>query len=234
MSVKIEPIEMSSFEYGIETITTESSTTTEDTTSSEATSTTSTEESTSTENSTSTEESTTTNEETAVSSTVLAELTTLASTVEPEFTTFQPTVQTTTLTAAQTTVATTTTNSLVYELIPICNSASATYYLSIGSQIPYNTLGGSGRVLKDCSITNAEIKGSVACKSAFDAYGYNYNCERTVLYIVVPDCTAMTGYYYLDDCCAANNVVDFYFGEAQNCPFQFTGRLFNIEVYLRA
>lgn len=176
MSVKIEPIEMSSFEYSVETITTESSTTTEDTTSSEATSTTSTEESTSTEKSTSTEELTTTSEETAVSSTVLVELTTLASTVEPEFTTFLPTVQTTILTAAQTTVATTTTtNSLVYELIPICNNASATYYLSIGSQVPYNTLGGSGRVLKDCSITNAEIKGSVACKSAFDAYGYNYN-----------------------------------------------------------
>lgn len=162
-------------------------------------------------------------------------------------TTTVTTAATTTTSAAATTILTTlpaqieetTTTSTTYadglkvKLISICSSASATYYLSNSSQIPYQTKGGSGRVLLDCGVKEDEIKGSVACRSAYELYGYNYeNSERTKLYIRVPDFPGMTGYYYLDDCCAAYNVVDFYFGNANNCPFKDIGRIFNIEVFL--
>ena len=120
----------------------------------------------------------------------------------------------------------------IVNLKTICSNASATYYLSIGSQIPYQTKGGSGRILLDCGVKDDNIKGSVACRSAYELYGYNYNEERTKLYIRVPDFPEMTGYYYLDDCCGPYDVVDFYFGEEDNCPFKGIGRIFNIEVFL--
>lgn len=117
-------------------------------------------------------------------------------------------------------------------MIQIGSNFKGTYYLSTGSQVPGNTQGGSGRILEDCKVREEIIKGSVACKSAYDLYGYNYNGARTVLYIQVPDFPEMTGYYYLDDCCACYNIVDFYFEKSENCPFEKTGCINELTVYL--
>ena len=95
--------------------------------------------------------------------------------------------------------------------------------------------GGSGRTLIDCSIgeNNGDkvIKGSIACRYLYDLYCYNKN-GRTTVYIEIPEFQQATGYYYLDDCNASYDTVDFFYYYASNCPFQYQGVISNISVYV--
>lgn len=95
--------------------------------------------------------------------------------------------------------------------------------------------GGSGRTLIDCSIgeNNGDkvIKGSIACRYLYDLYCYNKN-GRTTVYIEIPEFPQATGYYYLDDCNASYDIVDFFYYYASNCPFQYQGVVSNVSVYI--
>lgn len=85
--------------------------------------------------------------------------------------------------------------------------------------------GGSGRYLYDCSYGNGNgIKGSIASSYIYSNYGYNYNGERTKVYIEVAGYPSMSGFYYCDDSDAGNwNVIDFFYIYGSNCPFQNQG-----------
>ena len=85
--------------------------------------------------------------------------------------------------------------------------------------------GGSGRYLYDCSYGNGDgIKGSIASSYIYSNYGYNYNGQRTKVYIEVAGYPSMSGYYYCDDSDAGNwNVIDFFYIYGSNCPFQNQG-----------
>lgn len=82
--------------------------------------------------------------------------------------------------------------------------------------------GGSGRTLIDCGIKSSEIKGSVASRFVYKNYGYKVN-GRTKIYIEVKEHPKMNGWYYVDDCNAVNNIIDFYFSSSNNCPFKQAG-----------
>lgn len=103
----------------------------------------------------------------------------------------------------------------------------ATYYTAwIGA------CGGSGRSLIDCSY-GSDIKGSIASSTLYGLYGY---CRdgRTTVYIECDSCPALTGFYYLDDSTASwvTYTIDFYYESGYNCPFQYTGRLYGLRVYV--
>ena len=83
--------------------------------------------------------------------------------------------------------------------------------------------GGSGRALIEGN-TSGEIKGSIASSYLYNNYGYNYNGNRTTVYLEIDGYPEMNGYYYLDDCDAGNpNVIDFYYVYSSNCPFRNQG-----------
>lgn len=94
-----------------------------------------------------------------------------------------------------------------------------------------NIRGGSGRWLIDCSVGDGVVKGSIACRYIYEHYGYKHN-ERTMVYLESPNLPCLTGYYYVDDCCASNNTIDFYYGYASNCPFEMQGVVKNIDCYI--
>lgn len=91
--------------------------------------------------------------------------------------------------------------------------------------------GGSGRWLIDCSVGDGVVKGSIACRYIYEHYGYKHN-ERTMVYLESPNLPCLTGYYYVDDCCASNDTIDFYYGYANNCPFSTQGVVKNIDCYI--
>lgn len=99
-----------------------------------------------------------------------------------------------------------------------------TYYLPTRAQQGKILKGGSGRYLIDCSKGDSSIKGSVASSYFYSRYGYNYNNERTLLYLEVEEYPEMNGYYYLDDSNAAGiDLIDFFFYEKDSCPFSKQG-----------
>ena len=60
----------------------------------------------------------------------------------------------------------------------------------------------------------------MASSYLYNNYGYNYNGERTMIYLEINGYPDMNGYYYLDDCDAGNsNVIDFFYIYGSNCPF---------------
>ena len=85
--------------------------------------------------------------------------------------------------------------------------------------------GGSGRYLYDCSYGNGNgIKGSVASSYLYSNYGYNYNGQRTTVYLEVNGYPELSGLYFVDDSDAGNwNVIDFFYIYASNCPFANQG-----------
>lgn len=91
--------------------------------------------------------------------------------------------------------------------------------------------GGSGRWLIDCSTGDGTVKGSIACRYIYEHYGYKKN-GRTMVYLESPNLPCLTGYYYVDDCCASNDTIDFYYGYASNCPFETQGVVRNIDCYI--
>jgi hypothetical protein len=82
--------------------------------------------------------------------------------------------------------------------------------------------GGSGRELEDCSPKEGETKGSIACRYIQEQYGYDVN-GRTRVYLELPLYPEMNGYYWVDDCCAFEHVVDFYFIDYNTVPWQNSG-----------
>lgn len=85
--------------------------------------------------------------------------------------------------------------------------------------------GGSGRYLYDCSYGNGNgIKGSIASSYLYNNYGYNYNGQRTTVYLEVNGYPELSGLYFVDDSDAGNwNVIDFFYIYASNCPFANQG-----------
>lgn len=90
----------------------------------------------------------------------------------------------------------------------------------------YPSNGGSGRALLDCSYDNGDMKGSIASSFLYSNYSYNYNGNRTKVYLEVydkdgaTDYSFMNGWYYVDDCDAWNPaVIDFYYTSSSNAPY---------------
>ena len=74
--------------------------------------------------------------------------------------------------------------------------------------------------------------GSVACKKVLDNYGYSYNGKRTTIYLEVPEMPELTGYYFVDDCCSSDCVIDLYYSTPSNCPFENIGVIHNAMCYI--
>ena len=89
----------------------------------------------------------------------------------------------------------------------------------------YECYGGSGRYLYDCSYGAGNgIKGSIASSYLYSNYGYNYNGQRTTVYLEVNGYPELSGFYYVDDSDAGNwNVIDFFYIYGSNCPFANQG-----------
>ena len=93
-----------------------------------------------------------------------------------------------------------------------------TYYVV---KTPCN--GGSGRILVDCGVNlNDSYKGSVASKYIFKNYGYKVN-GKTMVYLEIQEYSEMNGWYSVDDCNGNTKIIDFYFSNADNCPFKYAG-----------
>lgn len=105
-------------------------------------------------------------------------------------------------------------------------SFKGTYYS--GKSVPCK--GGSGRTLINCTTSSSGIKGSVASRYVYSKYGYKKG-GRTKVWIECSGMPSMTGWYYVDDCCGANNVIDFYYLRNSNCPFRKSG-VISVKVYI--
>lgn len=177
-------------------------------------------------------------------------------TVAETTTTETTTITTTTVTAATTTeppVIETTVYTTMTESCAVSDQSAScrmvyddvykvfmhgTYYC--GSS---GTIGGSGRNLIDCSVGDGIIKGSVASYFLYTELGYNLNGNRTVIYLEIPEFPEMNGLYYVDDCSTSENVtvgnttidanetIDFFYTNANNCPFQNIG-VVEVKCYL--
>lgn len=105
-------------------------------------------------------------------------------------------------------------------------SFKGTYYS--GKSVPCK--GGSGRTLINCTTSSSGVKGSVASKYVYSKYGYKKG-GRTKVWVECSGMPSMTGWYYVDDCCGANNVIDFYYSRNSNCPFRKSG-VISVKVYI--
>lgn len=100
-----------------------------------------------------------------------------------------------------------------------------------------STKGGSGRVLLGCDTVSdykgLKIKGSVACRLLVlgendngTGCGYNYNGDRTICYVEVPEYDELNGYYFLDDSNGVGDtdpysMIDFYYVSYNDVPSWF-------------
>lgn len=133
-------------------------------------------------------------------------------------TTTTTTVTTVTTTTTEATTTTTVTHDIKDRLVDY-GFFSGTYYRGEGvNPCP----GGSGRMLMDCTPSDNDIKGSIACRRIQEDYGYNIN-GRTRVYLEFTSYPQMNGWYYVDDACASYNVVDVYFINYATCPWQNDG-----------
>lgn len=107
-----------------------------------------------------------------------------------------------------------------------------TYFIPTPDQSADGLRGGSGRELIDCSQGNAGVMGSVACKRIVDKYGYSNNGKRTTIYLDVPEMPELTGYYFVDDCCTSDCVIDLYYSTPNHCPFENIGVIHNAMCYV--
>ena len=142
-------------------------------------------------------------------------VTTTTDTIETVETTYTTSCEQSTTATSSTTVTTTTVGPSESYL----GDFLGTYYRGDINPCP----GGSGRMLIDCAVGGMGVKGSVACRYVWSNYGYSYCGSRTVVRIEVPSHPEMNGMYYVDDCCAYDSVVDFYYPDYSACPFQFDG-----------
>lgn len=82
--------------------------------------------------------------------------------------------------------------------------------------------GGSDRTLLGYGDYGNGIRGSIASRSLWSTYGYNYN-GRTTVYLEFPGYESMNGLYYLDDCCRDYGVIDIFVWSDYACPFYNAG-----------
>lgn len=82
--------------------------------------------------------------------------------------------------------------------------------------------GGSGRTLRGYGDYNDGIRGSVACRTIQESYGYNRN-GRTTVYLEFPSYPCMNGNYWVDDCCGAYGTIDVFVWSDAACPFGYDG-----------
>ena len=88
--------------------------------------------------------------------------------------------------------------------------------------------GGSGRALMDCAYGgDGTVKGSIASRYLYDTYGYNYNGERTKVYLEVLGYPSMDGWYYLDD---ASADYGYYGGMVDSSGYSYSGWVSPYEV----
>ena len=112
------------------------------------------------------------------------------------------------------------------ENLKFLGNYKGTYY---AVKTPCN--GGSGRILVDCGINITDsYKGSVASRYIYENYGYNYQ-GKTMVYLEITEYPEMNGWYSVDDCNGSKNIVDFYFADAMNCPYQYDG-VVHVEMYI--
>lgn len=206
--------------------------TTETTTTTDATETTASDITETTTNETTTTDTTTSQTTTAheVQTVTFATSSDLSSTYATS-TTSTTSSSSTSATAAPSSETSTTTTTTAHKESPIAGltylgNFTGTYYR--GATNPCR--GGSGRTLIDCAAGAMNVKGSVACKYIYANYGYYVN-DRTKVYIEVPSYPSMTGWYYVDDCCASYSVVDFYYPNYNRCPFQNAG-VISVKLYI--
>lgn len=161
-----------------------------------------------------------------VESTIETSICTTVTTKTDIFTSFKhilKTVETSSTTSCSksetTTSCTTVTTTTVGPSEIYLGDFKGTYYRGDVNPCP----GGSGRMLIDCASGGMGVKGSVACRYVWSNYGYSYCGSRTVVRIEVDGHEEMNGMYYVDDCCASNSVIDFYYPDYSTCPFQYDG-----------
>ena len=82
--------------------------------------------------------------------------------------------------------------------------------------------GGSGRTLRGYGDYSDGIRGSVACRTIQESYGYDRN-ERTTIYLEFPSYPCMNGNYWVDDCCGAYGTIDVFVFSGHACPFGYDG-----------
>lgn len=135
-------------------------------------------------------------------------------------------------TLIETTSATTTSTTIGYSDKTYVAKFQGTYYTPYGGQSVSGLKGGSGRELISCSSANTDVIGSIACRYIYEKYGYSYKGNRTKVYLEIPSYPEMNGYYYVDDCCARYDTIDFYFSYTSYCPFEYVGRIYDISCYI--
>ena len=186
-----------------------------------------------TETSSTTSDSTTTTEETTVVITTLATTTTTQIVVTTQPTTTKQTTAiktTTTATTTQTSEETTTTSETSSGNRTFVKNFSRGTYYCYGCAMK----GGSGRQLISCAVGDDFAKGSIASSYLYRNYGYNYNGNRTYVYLEIRNYPEMNGYYYLDDSDAGNpNVIDFFYINASECPFRNAGVVY-VDCYIES
>lgn len=121
-----------------------------------------------------------------------------------------------------------TTTSVTYRGALIRSAIKGTYYAP-GSWNGYSGVGGSGRSLLDCSSGgDGYAKGSIASAYLYNLLGYSLN-DRTSVWLNIAEYPTMNGIYYLDDC-SGGDVIDFFYQENRNCPFENQGVVL-VDVY---
>lgn len=136
----------------------------------------------------------------------------------------------TVLSSASTTLTTSTAQS---DIVP-CGTKTFVKTFKRGTYYCYGCAmnGGSGRQLISCGAGDGTVKGSIASSYLYNQYGYNYNGQRTKVYLEVGKYPEMTGYYYLDDSDAGNSeVIDFFYIYASECPFRLQG-VITVDCYI--
>jgi len=99
-------------------------------------------------------------------------------------------------------------------------SFTATYYPET-AYYP-GVCGGSGRTLLGYGNYDNGIRGSIASRSLWGAYGYDRN-GRTTVYLEFPSYPEMNGLYFLDDCSAYCGIIDVFVWSEWACPFGQAG-----------
>jgi len=98
------------------------------------------------------------------------------------------------------------------------------FYMTYYPETAYypGVCGGSGRTLRGYGDYNDGIRGSVACRTIQESYGYDRN-GRTTVYLEFPSYPCMNGNYWVDDCCGAYGTIDVFVWSSSACPFGYEG-----------
>lgn len=111
---------------------------------------------------------------------------------------------------------------------PTADNGDKTYlgnfYMTYYPETAYypGVCGGSGRTLRGYGDYSDGIRGSVACRTIQESYGYNRN-GRTTVYLEFPSYPCMSGNYWVDDCCGAYGTIDVFVFSEYACPFGYDG-----------